>query len=144
MKLLGRLSAADVEIECLAEALGDIDEVALHALDVFFWVEAWCFSRELFVEFLDVVEDVALCGVEDGLIGERGLDLLENPWIANGTAPDHESVGLCLLVVGEGGFGVNDVAVGDDGAGEGLFGEGDELGVDGCLVAFFDGASVDA
>lgn len=139
----GCLGAADLVFEGFGVSLGDVNEVFFHLLDVFFFDKSWDVLGGLVVEFCDVIEDHTTGDDERGELFEVVGNLGKDPRIADGAAPDHETGGVGLGVEGEGGLEVDDVAVGDDGVGEGLDGLLDSVGVDGGLVSFVDGAGVD-
>ena len=135
--------SADQVFEFCGMSLDDVDEVFFHLLDVFFFDIAGDFFGGFFVESLDVGEDHFSGDGGDGLVGEGGAELGENPGVSDGSAPDHESGGLGGLEVSESGLAVYDVAIGDDGAEHFIDGAADCLVVNGGLVAFFDSAAVD-
>ncbi len=130
-------------LEPCGVALDDVDEVFFHLLDVLVFIEMGDDLGGFFVEPLDVGED-HLAGHDGGSAsGEGGPELLKDPRVTDRTPADHEAGGFGGVEVGEAGLGVDDVSVGDDGAGHLGDGAADPVIVHGGLVAFFDGAAMD-
>lgn len=94
-------------------------------------------------ELLDIAEDVVSGGELDGEVLEVLADLGEQPGVTDGAAADHEAEGAGGLEDGVGFGGGADVAIGEDGAGEGLGGLADEFVAHWGAVHFVDGAAVD-
>jgi WG containing repeat len=94
------------------------------------------------VEGADVIQDVEAGGNEERFATEFLPDLMEEPGIADDAAADHETAraGEGQDFAGLAG-GVN-IAVGQDGAGQGGDGTGNEIVMDLGAVHFADGAAV--
>ncbi len=69
--------------------------------------------------------------------------MVKDPWVTDGTTPDHEAGSSGGVEVVQASLTVYDVPICDDGAGHFCDGLPDPVGVDGSLVAFFYGASMD-
>lgn len=102
----------------------------------------FCFSSDFVIKGLDVVEE-HFSGDEGGrFIGELGAELVKNPGVADGASADHEACRSSGLEVGVASLCVDDISVGNNGAGHLLDRFVDTLHVNRGLVALFDGATV--
>lgn len=134
---------ADTLFKFVSEALDDVDEVFLHPVDVFVFVEVAGECGDLVIEIGDIVQQVRASGVLGGVADEGCSELAKEPGITDGTAADHQSCGTGAAEKTVTSGDVYDVAVGDDGAGHVFDGEFDTAGMHGCLVTFPNGPAVD-
>jgi len=96
-----------------------------------------------FEQVAQVVENIAALWGENWLTGEVFADLAEEPWVADGAATDHQAAGVGDLQDFLGFGGAVDVAVGENGAWDGLDGAGDEVVMDFAAIHLSNGAGVD-
>lgn len=94
-------------------------------------------------ERADVIEDLPATGEGKGFVVLGLANLVEEPRVANGGASDHQPAGAGLQEDAGGFMGGKDIAIGEDRAGEGRDGLGDEVIVDFAAVHFAHGAAVD-
>src|SRR5882724_9774778 len=135
--------AADV-VEELAggfDAEADVVQIFFHFLNV----RGFLYLRRAhgFIEGADVVEDIETGGDEEGFAALMLADLVEEPGIADDAAPDHEAPRAGELEDFAGLARGIDVAVGEDGTGNGPDGAGDVIVMDFAAIHFADGAAVD-
>ena len=95
------------------------------------------------VEIMEVCKHVTATRKGLGLSVQMPANLLEQPWVADGAPAYHEpgGVGLGQDTFGFGG-GV-DVAISEDGAGQGVGRKPNEVVVYGASIAFLYGTAVD-
>lgn len=145
---LGGSHASDRVFEVGVDAIADVNQGLFHALDVERGVVRGGFFGQFVGELDDVGEQIPAGGRGRGGFLERGGNLPEKPGISDGSPTHHEAGGIGLPLVIEGGLGIDDVAVGNDRAGEGFHGQFHRIGADGGLIsvrhrAAMDGQTVD-
>lgn len=124
-KFVPCFDSADLVFEFQRVSLNNVNEVFFHLLDVLVFDVAGDFFGGFLVKSFDIGEDHATGDGGDGLAGEGGAELSEDPGVSDGTATDHEPGGMGDFEIGEPGLAVYDVAIGDDGAGHFIDGVAD-------------------
>lgn len=128
--------------EIWVQTLSDVDHVFFHLIHVGGCDEVTRFFSELVVEEGNVFEEVVAGGMDDLPALVASDELGEDPRETDGSTADHEAGSIGLLVVGAARFYVDNIPVGDDGAGHGFHGVFDEIGVDGGAVLLAHGTAV--
>lgn len=135
--------AADVmeELPGGFDAEADVIQIFFHFLNVRGFPDVR--RADGFIEGADVIEHVETGGDKEGFAALMLADLVEEPGIADDAATDHKAARAGELEDFAGLARGIDVAVGEDGARNGLDGAGDVIVMDFAAVHFADGAAVD-
>ncbi len=136
------LHSADGVFKFRNMSLRDVDEVFFHLLDVLGLDEAGDLAGGFLVEQFDVFLHHLSGNNRDCFAEKGGAELWKNPRVADGSASDHEPGCVGLLEIGEAGGEVDDIAIGNDRAGELFDGLADFFRMNGRLVTLYHRAPV--
>lgn len=139
----GCFDPADLVFELRGVPLHNIGEVFLHFLHVLEFVKTGRFPGNFVIKEVDVFEHHVPGDAGNFLLLKCGFELGKNPGMPDCPTSDHQSGRPGLIQIVESGGDVDDIAIGDDGAREALDGLPNGFRMNGSLVAFLDGATVD-